>query len=497
MSGRICCCALNNPSQQQQRRQIVGDFFRDVWRTKSFNPGNPVLDYIETRDQSLISAFQSYQVLMALPEIESQLQAAVAKLEASNDAAGMPITDLLQHVNDAEEPLAILQQISALFMLNVEKQKWYETLAEVSSVQPFFQRLANPDVVLDSIRDQGNIIAKTPSFFLQQPILQKKQAAEYPEIHNALAAMQNDILLTEATVASPRTLALVYNYVGLRTEQAKACNFPTIADEVFATRAAAANVDDVRMLHDSVWEHLQPALEGILGKRKSKDELELESFLGSNSGHKQSNKKIIPPERIDELTMLRLEQHVTLDGALLFLSKLSEDLLGVSFHEDKHKLGAWDKDVRVFNTYDEKDGKVCLGTFFLDPYQRHGKLDRSVTLPMVHRNVKQPPLVCMSLEIESPVWDTDPVRLTWEQCESLFHEYGHVLQFLLSKPTAGGILGPQKMPLDLSELVPKVRVSFQSTCITLSFIVAFCPLSFLILPIVASRFSRCSLWNSG
>ncbi|MCP9809302.1 M3 family metallopeptidase, partial [Cyanobium sp. HWJ4-Hawea] len=106
----------------------------------------------------------------------------------------------------------------------------------------------------------------------------------------------------------------------------------------------------------------------------------------------------------------------------------------------------WHQDVRYFQVLDEQSGET-IAAFYLDPFSRPGSkrggawmdecLGRSVNrqgqpvLPVAY-------LICN----QSPPVGEVPSLMTFEEVETLFHEFGHGLQHMLTtvdRPQAAGI----------------------------------------------------------
>ena len=131
-----------------------------------------------------------------------------------------------------------------------------------------------------------------------------------------------------------------------------------------------------------------------------------------------------------------------LDG----LFKLCERLFDIKITtSNKSNIPIWHKDVKFFDVFD-KDGSE-LASFYLDPYSRSAtkrggawmdecltrKVDPSgqIILPVAY-------LVCN----QTPPIDGKPSLMSFEEVETLFHEFGHGLQHILTKvdyPQAAGI----------------------------------------------------------
>jgi Peptidase family M3 len=321
------------------------------------------------------------------------------------------------------------------------------------------------------------------------------RARKYSELSEMLSDVEKSILEIDSAKVSLPTVRLFYSYIGVRTQMAKLLGYSTAADQVFRCRhqvSAVADIDLIKQLHLDVKERLTPMLNSISERRKRP--LDLETYLTgagelTSQANLQNSKYSIQYWK-DTKAMLKLEHHVTLKGALQFTFRLMKDLFGVSIAEhDKDDLDVWNENVRLYHVYDELYQHEYMGSFYLDPFQRREKMSQPATMPIFPgcgEYENQRPLVCMSLALELPPWDTSPAMMTWLDCETLLHEMGHVMQFMMSRSHTGCVLGPQSMPLDISEFLPKVRV-----------LLIYCFRFINSEHIVFSFSPRNSLWNCG
>jgi len=131
-----------------------------------------------------------------------------------------------------------------------------------------------------------------------------------------------------------------------------------------------------------------------------------------------------------------------LDG----LFALCGRLFGIRIEAADGEAPVWHADVRFFRVFDASSDQA-IASFFLDPYSRPGSkrggawmdtcLDRGrdaagrPVLPVAYLICNQSP----------PVGET-PSLMTFEEVETLFHEFGHGLQHMLTtveRPQAAGI----------------------------------------------------------
>ena len=321
----------------------------------------------------------------------------------------------------------------------------------------------------------------------------EKMRQRYTELSEILIDIKSNILDIESTSVSLSSVKWVYSYLGIRTEQVKMLGYNTIADQIFgntiSTRTAQCDVnfeptvttdiETIRQLHLDISQRLLPILRQITDKsrRATQPKLALESYLSSSKNgsgldataltHRQldapTSQYSIQQYKSDIRSMIRLEYHVTLAGALQFSIRLIQDIFNISIVESAvdsdipyGNATKWDSSVRLFHCYDILNCNKYIGSIYVDPFQRKEKMPRPVTIPIVARCENQEPIVCISLALEVPIWDTNPAKMTWDDCEALLHELGHALQFVMAQSKYGCVLGPQTMPLDKSELLPKV-----------------------------------------
>ena len=126
-----------------------------------------------------------------------------------------------------------------------------------------------------------------------------------------------------------------------------------------------------------------------------------------------------------------LAEYLELDRVLGGLAELSEEIFGVRLVPHPERAG-WRPDVRPFDLVDAASGEV-RAHLFLDPYVRDGKQPGAwmdTLIPGGGRSGERRPPT-LSLVLNSPAPADGPSLLSGEDVETLFHEYGHVLNFAL------------------------------------------------------------------
>jgi peptidyl-dipeptidase Dcp len=114
------------------------------------------------------------------------------------------------------------------------------------------------------------------------------------------------------------------------------------------------------------------------------------------------------------------------DGAFFMATKV----YGLTFKERKD-LPVYQEDVRVFEVF-EADGKA-LGLFLFDPFARESKRGGAWMNAYVSQNglFGDAPVVANHLNIPEPPAG-QPALLTFDEVNTLFHEFGHALHGLFS-----------------------------------------------------------------
>ena len=140
-----------------------------------------------------------------------------------------------------------------------------------------------------------------------------------------------------------------------------------------------------------------------------------------------------------------------LDGLFALLTKL----LGITIRAAEGEAPVWHPDVQFFRVFDAEENKP-LAAFYLDPYSRPENkrggawMDTCLPRRRFHGQVELPVahLVCNSTP---PVGDA-PSLMTFREVETLFHEFGHGLQHMLTTVDEADAAGINGVEWDAVEL---------------------------------------------
>jgi hypothetical protein len=319
-----------------------------------------------------------------------------------------------------------------------------------------------------------------------------------------------------------RLVSAMYGYLKLTRRQAQFLGHESLVSQAFDTKgrtaAAVVSLSQVQSMHEAVAAHLSPILHQLAGRDRLLSSAVLSSYLAP-SGPLVSSAR---GGRISTSSPLSspgygicLEKHVTLEGAIKFATRIVSDLFGLMMVEDDSSdlhARTWHGSVRLFHVYQPSSDsrrQRFLGSFYLDPVARPSKLPRNVTSILYPHATScpffevsdtspglssSPVILGVSLSMEPSVWEEEPVRMRWEDVVAFLHELGHVVDVLLlhsfDRLPLGAIAGHSSLPVDRSEILPKVRESF--TCTQLYLVVSIA----LELKPSFPVFDVSSLWSS-
>ncbi|PKL66091.1 MAG: peptidase [Methanomicrobiales archaeon HGW-Methanomicrobiales-3] len=118
------------------------------------------------------------------------------------------------------------------------------------------------------------------------------------------------------------------------------------------------------------------------------------------------------------------------------------ELFGIEFEEVKG-APAWSPDVQLFRVTNTSDG-VTVGYLYLDLYPREGKYGHFAAFPLITSRMKDGarsvPVMAIVGNFPAPA-EGKPGLLTMWDIETVFHEGGHAMHFLLTTAPYGSLGG--------------------------------------------------------
>ncbi|BAY89409.1 MULTISPECIES: M3 family metallopeptidase [unclassified Tolypothrix] len=250
---------------------------------------------------------------------------------------------------------------------------------------------------------------------------------------------------------------LIDRILELRQELSGLLGFNNFAELSLASKMAP-NVEAVEALLEE--------LRRVSYDAAVKDLAELKAFAASKGAKEAEDLKhwdiSFWAERQREekfsFTAEELRPYFPLPQVLDGLFGLVNRLFGVTVTPADGQAPVWHEDVRYFQIADETGAAIAY--FYLDPYSRPAEkrggawmdvcINRGKTAENGSSSVRLPVayLVCN----QTPPIDDKPSLMTFNEVETLFHEFGHGLQHMLTKVDYTGAAGINNVEWDAVEL---------------------------------------------
>jgi oligopeptidase A len=153
-----------------------------------------------------------------------------------------------------------------------------------------------------------------------------------------------------------------------------------------------------------------------------------------------------------------LRPYFPLPQVLEGLFSLVDRLFGVKVKAADGKTSIWQSDVRYFVI--ENENAQAIAYFYLDPYSRPSEKRGGAWMDfclgrakMVENGIEEMrlPVAYLICNQSAPV-DGKPSLMTFREVETLFHEFGHGLQHMLTQVDLAGVAGINNVEWDAVEL---------------------------------------------
>ena len=257
--------------------------------------------------------------------------------------------------------------------------------------------------------------------------------------------------VTRASSGDKNNAPLISEILQLRQEKAELLGYANFAEFSLAKKMAPNVAAVEKMFSDLRKQSWDAAV---------RDLEEIRAYAAENGQSQELAHWDIPfwSERLREqkfdYTDEQLRPYFSLERVMDGLFSLCNRLFGITVVEADGEAPVWDPDVRFLKIKNE-DGKH-IASFYLDPYSRPANkrpgawmndclgrrwADNSLQLPVAH-------LVCNGTP---PVGDK-PSLMTFREVETLFHEFGHGLQHMLTTVDHSDAAGISGVEWDAVEL---------------------------------------------
>lgn len=321
-----------------------------------------------------------------------------------------------------------------------DTEGWPETLKQLTADS---YNKANPTRDRKAIPGKGpwRITLDLPCFvsFLQHGRLRRQREQVYRAF------------VRRASEGKEDNTDLLCQILSLRKEKAKLLGFDSYARLSLASKMAG-KVDAV----EEMFEQLQAAAKPhALGDLQDLKQVAAETGQSAPLSHWDIH---FWAERLRERRLgysdEDLRPYFPLPKVLDGLFNLSRKLFGIVIRPADGEAPVWHLDVRYFKVYEETGEQIA--SFYLDPYSRPGekrggawmdscldrrRLEGRLRLPVVH-------LCCNS----APPVGGRPSLMSFSEVKTLFHEFGHGLQGMLTTVDFADVAGTRGIEWDAVEV---------------------------------------------
>ncbi|KAL9999036.1 putative oligopeptidase A [Helianthus debilis subsp. tardiflorus] len=277
--------------------------------------------------------------------------------------------------------------------------------------------------------------------------------------HAKNRALREEIYRAYVTRASSGELdntPVIEQILKLRLEKAKLLGYNNYAEVSMATKMATASKAEelLEKLRSASWNAAVQDMEDLRQFSKSQGAPEANELTNWDTTFWSERLR----ESKYEINEEELRPYFSLPKVMDGLFSLVKMLFGIDVEPADGLAPVWNADVRFYRIKDSSGKPISF--FYFDPYSRPAEkrggawMDEvvarsrvlsddktSVRLPIAH-------MVCNQMP---PVGDK-PSLMTFREVETVFHEFGHALQHMLTKQDEGLVAGIRGIEWDAVEL---------------------------------------------
>ena len=267
--------------------------------------------------------------------------------------------------------------------------------------------------------------------------------------------------ITRASEGEYNNIPIIEEILKLKNELSNLLGFNNYA-ELSLSKKMASNVEQIEELLNMLAEKSTPY---------ALDDLEkIKNFAIKNSEENITDLNLwdVPywSERYKESELQFREEdlkpYLPLESVLTGLFNLAQSLFNINIVEvdvNSENIDTWDESVKFFKINNLSNGEQ-IATFFLDPFSRPGEKKGGAWMDScIDRNkyLNKKPTAYLICNGSPPIKNEDgtikkPSLMTFREVETLFHEFGHGLQHMLTQVEDGGASGINNIEWDAVEL---------------------------------------------
>ncbi len=340
-----------------------------------------------------------------------------------------------------------LGELSTKFSNNVldATNKWFLILENKSQIKGLPERVLELMALSAQkhLKKEGNVDPQDGPWKLSLDIPTYTAFMSYAE-DSSLREKLYKAFVSRASNGNENNNQIIEEILTLRSKQSKLLGYESWAELSLSTKMAS-KTDNVEKLLEELRE---PSF------KAAKLELKNLNNFAHTKGFNADNQlqpwdisywsELLRKEKLN-LDQEALRPWFPLEDVLKGLFSLCEKLFDIKVIEANGEAPVWNEDVLFFNIYNNSNNKIA--SFYLDPFSRpESKRGGAWMDECLNKNVDSDGnqivpvayLVCN----QTPPSQNKPSLMSFEEVQTLFHEFGHGLQHMLTTidlPQAAGI----------------------------------------------------------
>jgi len=340
-----------------------------------------------------------------------------------------------------------LGELSTKFSNNVldATNKWHLILDNKSQVKGLPERVLELMALSAQrhLKKDGDIDSQSGPWKLSLDIPTYTAFMSYAE-DSSLREKLYKAFVSRASEGDENNSQIIEEILSLRTKQAKLLGYDSWADLSLSTKMAG-KINSVEKLLEELRE---PSFKAA--------ELELENLnnFANKNGFNDDNQlkpwdisywsELLRKEKLN-LDQEALRPWFPLEDVLQGLFRLCEKLFDIKVVEANGEAPVWNEDVLFFNIFNNSNNKIA--SFYLDPFSRPESkrggawMDECLNKNIDSEGNKIVPVAYLVCN-QTPPSKNKPSLMSFDEVQTLFHEFGHGLQHMLTTidlPQAAGI----------------------------------------------------------
>ncbi|XP_009131169.1 probable cytosolic oligopeptidase A [Brassica rapa] len=262
--------------------------------------------------------------------------------------------------------------------------------------------------------------------------------------------------LSRASSGELDNTAIIDQILKLRLEKAKLLGYNNYAEVSMATKMATVETADelLEKLRSASWAPAVQDIEDLKSFAKDQGAAEADSLTHWDitfwSERLRESKYDINEEE--------LRPYFSLPKVMAGLFGLAKTLFGIDVAPADGVAPVWNSDVRFYCIKDSSGNPTAY--FYFDPYSRPSEkrdgawmdevFSRSRVMAQKGSSVRLP--VAQMVCNQTPPVGDKPSLMTFREVETVFHEFGHALQHMLTREDEGLVAGIRNIEWDAVEL---------------------------------------------